>query len=533
MSTTKSGATASKKSILKFTSILSVGTFCSRVLGFIRDMIFAQMLGTAAMADAFFVAFRIPNMLRDLVGEGATNSALVPVLSGYVDQKDPKKVNEFLSVVVSWAVLILGALTILGILFAPLIVRLIAPGFTADQEKLQTTINLTQIMFPYLIFIGLTAYSMGVLYTYHSFVAPAFSSCFLNIVLIISTILAGEHMGEAVYILAAGVLVGGIAQLVYQWIPLRKLGLRWQRPATLHHDGAKKMGKLLLPRLWGSAVYQSNVFVDTFCASLSSIVGAGGISAIYYSNRIIQFPLGIFGVALASASLPTLSGYAARNDIESLRSTILFSLKNILFLLLPSGVLAMILAVPIVRVVFERGQFDPYSTAITATALGYYAIGLWAFGGTKIIVSTFHALQDTRTPVKIAGIGLLLNVVLNFALMYPLKVGGIALASSLSGISSFLILFYLLNKKVGGLADEIGRFFIRMSVPLCAMAAATLVTYNEIRLENLWIKLGVVTVMGASAFLITSWAVKMEQAVTCVNWLIKEIKKVVIASRTK
>ena len=519
MSTNKSSPTASHKSILKFTSILSLGTLLSRILGFVRDMIFANMLGTAAMADAFFVAFRIPNLLRDLVGEGATNSALVPVLSGYVERKDMKKTNAFLSAVVAWALLILGGLAIVGIIFAPLVVRLIAPGFLADATKLQTTINLTRIMFPYLIFIGLTAYSMGVLYTYHSFVAPAFSSCFLNIVLIISTIIAAQHMNQAVYILAAGVLLGGIAQLVYQWIPLRKLGVQLERPATLRHDGALKMGRLLLPRLWGSAVYQSNVFVDTFCASLSSIVGAGGISAIYYSSRVIQFPLGIFGVAIASASLPTLSGYAARNDMDGLRSTILFSLKNILFMLLPSSVFAMILAVPIVRVVFERGQFDPYSTAITATALEYYAIGLAAFGAMKVTVSAFHALQDTRTPVKTAGIGFLLNVILNFALMYPLKVGGIALASSISGIASFIILFYLLHKKIGGIAGEIMDFFWKMSVPLLVLAVVTLEVYNTVSIENAWVKLTMVMAVGVISFLGAAWIFKIEPAVAMWRWV--------------
>jgi putative peptidoglycan lipid II flippase len=336
--------------------------------------------------------------------------------------------------------------------------------------------------------------------------------------MIASTIIATEHMGQAVYILAAGVLLGGIAQLVYQWIPLKKLGLHWQKPLTLRHDGATKMGKLLLPRLWGSAVYQSNVFVDTFCASLSSIVGAGGISAIYYSNRVIQFPLGIFGVALASAVLPTLSGYAARKDIDGLRSTVLFSLKNILFMLLPSSVLAMVLAAPIVRAVFERGQFDPYSTAITAQALGYYAVGLWAFGAMKITVSTFHALQDTRTPVKIAGVGLLLNLILNFALMYPLKVGGIALASSLSGIIGFLMLFYLLHKKIGGLAPEIIDFFWKMSVPLCVLAVVTLKAYNTAPIENLWVKLGVVMVVGILSFLGVAWIFKIESAVVMWRW---------------
>lgn len=513
MSTNKSGPHTHQKSILKFTSILSLGTFASRILGFIRDIIFAQMLGTAAMADAFFVAFRIPNMLRDLVGEGATNSALVPVLSEYKEKKDRQKVNEFLSVVVSWALLILGGLTILGIIFAPLIVRLIAPGFTVDEGKLQTTINLTRIMFPYLILIGLTAYSMGVLYTYGSFVIPAFSSCFLNVALIATTVIAGQHMDQAVYILAAGVLLGGVAQLAYQWIPLKNLGLHWQKPATLHHDGAVKMGKLLLPRVMGSVVYQSNIFVDTFCASLSAIVGAGGISAIYYSNRIIQFPLGIFGVALASASLPTLSGFAARNDMDGFRSTVLFSLKNILFLLLPSGVLTMVLATPIIRVLFERGVFDQYSTSITATALSYYAIGLASFGAVKIVVSAYHALQDTATPVKMAGVSLLLNLVLNFILMVPLKIGGIALASSISGILNIVLLFYYLHKRIGGLAPEILDFLWKMTVPLLVLMVTTLWGFNTLLTGNPWGQLIAASLVGIVCFLAAAWVFKIEQAV--------------------
>jgi putative peptidoglycan lipid II flippase len=518
MSTNKSCTTVSKKSIIKFTSILSVGTFLSRILGFIRDMIFASMMGTAAMADAFFVAFRIPNMLRDLVGEGATNSALVPVLSEYVEKNDQKKTNEFLNVVVSWAVLILGGLTLAGVIFSPFIVKIIAPGFLADQDKLKT--NLTRIMFPYLLFIGLTAYSMGVLYTHHSFIAPAFSSCFLNIVMIISTLMAGRHVdNHSVYVLAAGVLIGGIAQLLYQWFPIKKLGYRWQRPQTLRHPGAQKIGRLLLPRLWGSAVYQSNVFIDTFCASLSSIVGAGGISAIYYANRIIQFPLGIFGVALASATLPTLSGYAAKNDMDGFRSTIIFSLRNILFMLLPSSVLTLVLAVPIIRVVFERGKFDPYSTAITAGALACSAIGLWAFGGMKITVSAFHALQDTKTPVKIASLGLVMNLALNFALMYPLKVSGIALASSVSGIINFYLLLYLLHKKIGGLFGVMLDFFWRMAVPLMLMAVITLRTYNTVPIDNPWFKLGMTMSVGMLCFLGAAWIFKIEPAVVLFRWL--------------
>lgn len=398
-----------------------------------------------------------------------------------------------------------------------------APGFMADKDKLETTISLTRIMFPYLVFIGLTAYSMGVLYTHQSYIAPAFSSCLLNIVMIVSTILAGKYVGHgAVYILAAGVLIGGVAQLAYQWLPLRKLGYKWQKPTDLRHEGARRMGRLLVPRLWGSALYQSSLFVDTFCASLASIVGAGGIAAIYYSNRVIQFPLGVFGVALASASLPTLSGYAAKNDMESLRSTIVFSLRNILFVLLPCSVVLMILAVPIIRVIFERGEFDPYSTAITSGALSFYAVGLWAYGGMKITVCAFHALQDTKTPVKIAALGLVLNIFLNALLMFPFKVNGIALASSLSAIVSFLSLLYLLHRKIGGLLDVIFDFLWRMAVPLLVLTVVVLRTNNIFIVDHVLFRLAVSLLLGMISFLGISWIFRIEPAVLLWRWL--EIK---------
>jgi putative peptidoglycan lipid II flippase len=520
MSTNKSRAQASNRLILRFTSILSAGTLLSRILGFVRDVIFARMLGTAAMADAFFVAFKIPNMLRDLVGEGATNSAIVPIVSEYRQKKDQTAVNELISVIIVWALWILGIMTLLGILLAPFVVRLIAPGFTDDPHKLHTTIELTRIMFPYLILIGFTAYSMGVLYSYHSFAAPAFSACLLNVALIATTLMAGEYPEQAVYILAAGVLVGGLMQLMYQWIPLKTLGVRWIQPVTLNHEGARRIGRLLLPRVWGSAVYQSNVFVDTFCASLSMIVGPGGISAIYYATRLVQFPLGVFGVALASASLPTLSRLAANNDMDGFRQTVVFSLKNILFALLPSSIFLMVLARPIVRLLFERGEFTAYSTQITGDALFYFAFGLASFGVGKIVVSAFHSLQDTATPVKIALAGLLINIVLNFILMYPLKVGGIALASSICGTLNVLALFFILHKRLGMLGPEVGRFLLQMIAPLAVLLAAMLWSSSALAIGNAWIKLFTVGLAGALSFFLTAWAFKVEPAVAAVEWAV-------------
>jgi len=449
MSTSKSEHPDSHKSIMRSTSILSLGTLTSRIFGFIRDVVLAKLLGTGFKADAFFVALKIPNLFRDLVGEGATNAAVVPVFAEYYELKKKERFWNFVSVIFSLTLIVLSIITILGILLTPVIVRVIAPGFMADPEKLQLTIKLTKLMFPYLVFIGLTAYSMGILYTFRSFLVPAFSPCLFNIAIIISALIASRTMEEPVFGLAIGVLVGGLAQVLVQIKPLIKTGIHFKRPKTLNHPGARKIGKLLIPRMLGTGVYQLTVLIDTFCASLSTIVGAGGISAIYYANRIIQFPMGIFSVALASAVLPSLSGLAKKKDMESIKKMIVFSLENIFFIMCPTTVMLLLLSEPIIQVLFERGEFNQYSTSITSWTLAFYSLGLFSFGGIKILVTAFHALQDTKTPVKVAAVCLVINGTLNMILMFPLKVGGIALASAIAGTIDFLALFLYHREKIG------------------------------------------------------------------------------------
>lgn len=449
--------------LLRSTSIMSAGTLLSRFLGFVRDIIFAHFFGTAAGADVFVVAFRLPNMFRDLIGEGAANSSFIPVMTEYKNNK-PRELKEFLNVVFTWAVIILTGITVCGILLAPLVVRAIAPGFNDELGKMQLAVALTQIMFPYLIFIGLTAFFSAIQFTYGSFMMPALGPCLLNIVLIISTLLAVFWMKAPVYGLAVGVLVGGILQCWFQWVPLKRHGVMFERPGSLRHLGAAQIGKLILPRLFGSAVYQLNIFVDTICASFVSIVGPGGISAIYYAMRIEQLPMGVFGVALASAALPTLSVHAVAQDKEKFKEVLVFTLKNISFVMLAMTVILVILAEPIVRVIFQRGAFDAYSTSISSSALLCFSLGLMGYGGVKILVSAFHALQDTKTPVKVALVALVVNAALNVTLMFPLKVAGIALASALSSVVSISLLTYFLSPRIGGFKGQFDGFFGKLAL---------------------------------------------------------------------
>jgi len=509
----------SHQSLIRSTSLLSVGTLSSRILGFLRDIVLSYLFGTKVQAEAFFVAMKIPNLFRDLVGEGATNAAVVPVMSEYHQKKDQIAFWNFVSVVLAMALILLSVITILGITFAPLIVRAIVPGFMANPEKLDLTIRLTKLMFPYLVFIGLTAYSMGILYTFRSFLVPAFSPCLLNISMIVSALIASRTMEEPIFGLAIGVLIGGVLQLAVHIRPLMKTGFKFQWPKTLKHPGAIKIGKLLIPRMVGSGVYQLTVLIDTFCASLATIVGMGGIAAIYYSNRIIQFPMGIFSVALASAVLPSLSGLANKKDMKAIKNTIVFSLETIFFLMCPTTVILLFLSTPIVRVLFQRGEFDHYSTTITAWALSFYAIGLFSFGGIKILVTAFHALQDTKTPVKVAALCLTINAALNFILMVPLKVGGIALASSIAGTIDFLILFYVMDKKLGGLNGGLLGYFTRVVIASAVTGAVVYWSWMHILIPNEIIKLFSIGTMGIIFYEIICLALRVEQAHKIWNWI--------------
>lgn len=448
MSTDKSEPAHSGKTLIKQGSIVSLGVLSSRALGFFRDVLLAHFLGTGWIAEAFLVAQRIPNLLRDLVGEGAANAAIVPVVSEYQEKNTRQELLNLINVIMAWGIIILSGITLVGIIFAGPIVHLMAPGFTEDAAKYQLTVDLTRIMFPYLILIALTAFQTGILYAMRSFFAPAFGPCLLNIAMILSVWVAVIYSKDMAYILSLGVLAGGVLQFGAQWLALKKLGVHWTWPKSLKNEGAKKILTLMLPRLWGSSVYQVNLIVDTFCASLFMIVGSGGVAALYYANRIILFPLGVFGYAASSVSLPALSKIAVSGDMVKFKKTVMFALRNLTIVLVIFSLIFLVFAPWIIKVVFMRGAFGAYSAQITSEVLFYSAIGLPFYGMSRILASSFYALQDTKTPVKAAFICLGINVVLNFMLMFPLKIGGIALASSIASIANAWILWTQLNKKL-------------------------------------------------------------------------------------
>jgi len=442
----------STKSLIKPIGINTAGISTSRLLGFLRDILLAAFFGTGRLIQAFIVAFRIPNFLRQLVGEGAASGAFVPVLSEYLATKKKNEFWRLANIILFSLLAALAIIVVMGVIAAPLIVRIIAPGFTKDKAQLVLAISLTRIMFPYIFLIGLAALASGILNSLKHFTAPAFTSSLLNISIITAILLCYRNIN--VYILAAAVLVGGVLQLAFQIPVLYKKGMRLALPKSFHHPAAKKIKQLLIPRAFGSAVHQLNSIVDTILASLEWIVGTGAIAALWYSYRLVQFPTAIFGHAVAIAALPTLSGYFARGKTADFKKTVGFSLKSVFLFMIPAGAAFMIIGNPIIRTLFQRGEFGSYSVLITNKALFFYCVGLFSYAGIRILAFSFYSMQDTRTPVKTAAIALVINIVFNLILMGPLKIGGLALATSIAGIFNFFALFYILRKKIGPLDEK-------------------------------------------------------------------------------
>lgn len=461
--------------IARSAGVLALATALSRVLGFIRDILLAALFGTTVQAQAFVVAFRLPNLLRDLVAEGAMTSAFVPVLSWY----RAKKPAEFWPLAQTLACQLAVLVAVLGVggwLAAEPIVRLIAPGFAADPEKLALTVQLARWLFPFITLVGLWAYFMGLLNTLGHFAVPALGPAILNLAMIAACLWAVPQVQPGILAVAVGVLVGGLIQLLIQWPVAHRLGFRWQW--RWRHPGAGEILRLLGPRMFGAAAYQVNVLVDTILASLSTIVGDGAVAAIYYANRLVQLPLALFGTASAQASLPALAEQAAHQDWAGFRRTLQTVLRMVGFVLLPSAVGLIVMAAPIVEKLLQRGAFEAQDTAMTAQALTFYSVGLLAYALSKVLTGAFYALKDTRTSVRLMAQAVALNVVLSVTLMWPMRLSGLALASSLANIVNAYRLTRALEARLQQpLLEGIWRAWLRMSAAALVMGVACAVAW--------------------------------------------------------
>lgn len=459
--------TSPSSRIAHSTGVLAAATGVSRILGFVRDVLLAALFGTSAQAEAFVVAFRLPNLFRDLVAEGAVTSAFVPVLTWY----RTKGIEEFWRLSQVLLVRLVIALCLLGLVgawAAPLIVRVVAPGFADDPDRLALTVRLTRLLFPFVTLVGLWAYFMGLLNSLGHFAVPALGPAILNVAMIAACLWFVPRTEPGILAVAVAVMIGGVLQLLIQLPVAARLGLRWAW--RWRHPGSAQIMRLFTPRVLGAGVYQANVVIHT---ALASVVGAGAVAALYFANRLVQLPLALFGTASAQASLPALAEQAAHGQTNEFRATLLSVMRMVSFVILPSAVGLIVLAVPIVDILFERGAFDHQATVMTSQALVCYSLGLLAYALSKVLSGAFYALHDTRTPVALALEAMVVNVLLSLALMGRLQVSGLALAAAVANTLNAYRLIRRLERRLGtALVAPLGRSLLRMLAASGLMGAS-------------------------------------------------------------
>ncbi len=459
-----------ERRVVRAAAVVGSATLLSRALGFVRDLVVARAFGAGPVTDAFFVAFRLPNLLRRLVAEGALSSAFIPVFTEYLATRPRADLLRMFRAVAGGLIVALAVLTLAGAGGAPVLVRLMAPGFFADATIGALTIRLTRIMFPYLFFVGLAALAMGMLNAHRHFVTPALAPVMLNVAIIAAVLGLVPRLPEPVIGLTVGVLLGGAGQLGIQLPALARRGMLVMPALDPRHPAVGRILHLMAPVALGQSATQINILVDTIIASF---LAGGSVSYLYYADRLVEFPLGVFGIAIATAVLPTLSEQGARGDREALQATFAFAMRLAAFITMPAAVGLLLLRQPLVRVLYERGEFGVPETAGTAWALGFYAVGLVGFAGVKIGAQVFYALGDTRTPVRVAIAAMVLNSGLAISLAVPLRHGGLALATSCSGMVNAVTLAWLLRRRLGrGAGPGVWRGFVRIAGASAGMGVA-------------------------------------------------------------
>ena len=420
-------------------SVLKVGsnTMVSRLLGFARDVILARLFGAGEMADAFFVAFRVPNLFRRLFGEGAFSQSFVPVLGEYRATRPASETRAFVADVAGWLALALAIVTIVGMLGASAVVYAIAPGFADNPDKFHLTVELLRITFPYLFFISLVALAGGVLNTYGHFTVPAFTPVFLNLSIIAAAVFWAPHLQQPAIAVAWGVLIGGVAQLLFQLPALRRVGyLHWPR-LRRRDPGVRQLLRLMGPAAFGASVAQINLFLNTILASL---VGANVVSYLYYSDRLVEFPLGVFGVALGTVVLPLLSRQAAERS-PRFPQTLDWALRLTWLIGLPATVGLLILAQPLLISLFRYGAYTAEDARQSALSLTGYGLGILPIIAARVLAPAFYAHQNTRTPVRFAMISVAVNMGISLILAWPLQQLGLALETSTAALVNALMLW--------------------------------------------------------------------------------------------
>jgi putative peptidoglycan lipid II flippase len=439
-------------------------------MGYIRDERVAALLGASLSGDAFYLAYRIPNILRRLVAEGSMSAAFVPVFTGYLKEKEREEVWDFANRMFWTLSVLLAAVAVGGVIFSPLIVK----AFTLNDTRIpiDLAVALNRIMFPYIFFIGMSALAMAILNSFRIFGVPAFTPVLLNLSVVIMSFFAGRFTQPG-FALAIGILIGGTLQLAIQLPLLWKQGMHFTFGISFSHPGIRRVGKLMLPGIMGIGVAQINFFVDQVFLT-RKFLPAGSLTSIGLADRVMELVLGGYAIAVGTAILPMMSQHAAEKNIPELKRTLAFSLRIVSFITIPAMVGLIVMRRPIVQVLFEHGKFDAVSTELTAWALLFYTVGLPFFATSKILVPAFYSTQDMRTPVKIAFGVMFINIVLNFMLLKLLLNGGPALSTSLAGVLNSLLLYRLFVDRHGDIgAHAIGGALLRIILASTGMGVFT------------------------------------------------------------
>lgn len=434
-----------KGKIIRRTGTVGGLTLISRIFGLIRDMAIAYAFGAQQSADAFFVAFRIPNLLRRFFAEGALTISFVPVFTDYL-HRDREEAKTVVNVSFSLLAVVLLAVVVIGVLAAPLLVKAIAYGFTENPEKYKTTVTLTRIMFPYILLVSLAGLGMGVLNSFKHFGAPAAAPILLNCGIIFGAIVLAQYIDPPVMGLAIGVLIGGLFQFAIHLPFMARFGMFPRFRFKFKHPAVRKILPMMGASAYGAAVYQINVVVITL---LASFLVEGSVSWLWYADRIMEFPLGILGISLATVLLPTMSDHSSMGDDIMMRKTLNYGLRMSFFLTFPAMIGLIVLSEPVMRVIFQHGSFTAASTKASAQALVFFSLGLPFIAAVRVTTNAFFSIKDSKTPIKMANLSVLVNVICAIVLMFPMVHNGLALALSISALCNFAFQIITYRKKVG------------------------------------------------------------------------------------
>lgn len=439
------------RGFLRNTAVVGSLTLLSRVTGLVRDMVFAIAFGAGPLFDAFQVAFKIPNFLRRLTAEGAFSQAFVPVISEYRVRRELAEVRALTAGVMGVFGTVLFVITVIGVAAAPVLAFLFAPGFRADGDRMEQTVEMLRFTFPYLFFISLVALGSGILNSYGRFAIPAFNQTLLNVVMIVVAGVVAPHFGNPGLVLAIGVFAAGVVQLIAQFPALHQLGLlpkpRWDRA----HEGVRRIARLMLPGIFGSSVAQVSLLLDSIIASFLMV---GSISWMYYADRLIEFPMGVFAIALATVILPGLSSHHAAESREKFNATLDWALRLTVAIATPAAIGLLMLSGPMIATFFGHGAFTARDVVMCSYALMAYSLGLIGFSLVKVLAPGYFARQDTKTPVKVGIIALSINIAFNLAVVVPAHLNGfpvphalLALSTGLSALVNATLLYRGLRRK--------------------------------------------------------------------------------------